>query len=86
MGRGTPGQRVLPRDERVAALRLAPFLRGRGKIKEVLRDTLRLLPKGLCPSGLPLRTLPSMLREQVAALRTIPLAPFLSGRGKIKEG
>ena len=35
---------------------LPPFLVGRGRIKkrEVLRDTLRLLPKGLCPSGLPL--------------------------------
>ena len=37
----------------VGTIPLAPFLEGRGKKKEVLRDTLRLLPKGLHPSGLP---------------------------------
>ena len=33
---------------------LAPYLRGRGQEIEFLRDTLRLLPKGHSPSGLPL--------------------------------
>ena len=63
---------------------LAPFLEGRGEQMSTLGDTPRPLPKG-CALWTPAASHPLLRgveRRSNLVARTIPLAPFLKGRGE----